>query len=265
MKNPKTVIIIPARYGSTRMPGKPLHLIAGKAMIQRVWELAKQVEGVDEVYIATDDQRIQDYVDGFGAKSVMTPESCKNGTHRALVACGLLDIVPEIVINFQGDSPLVGPQVVQPLVDTMLADPSLQIATPCMQLKGKTYESFLASKANGQAGGTTVTFDKTGKALYFSKSVIPYVRDPEAYKGKEAPIYKHIGLYAYRFETLKAYLELPEGRFEKTESLEQLRALENGIPIQMVEVKNYDRTIASVDSLQDAEEVERILATEGEL
>jgi 3-deoxy-manno-octulosonate cytidylyltransferase (CMP-KDO synthetase) len=254
-----TAIIIPARYASKRYPGKPLAPIAGRSMIERVWRIAGAVRRVDAVAVATDDSRIFEAVRGFGGTALMTPESCGNGTERAHAAAGLMTPAPDIIINLQGDAVLTPPSIVQALVDVMQADPGIPIATPAVRLSAGKLAALEQSKAAGDAGGTTVTFDRDGNALYFSKRIIPFQRKPAA----EPPVFRHIGLYAYRREALERYLELPEGVFERAEEIEALRALENGIKMRVVQVDYGMRTHWSVDSPEDVRVAERIIAEEG--
>ncbi|MBI1309051.1 MAG: 3-deoxy-manno-octulosonate cytidylyltransferase [Proteobacteria bacterium] len=252
------LIVIPARYGSTRLPGKPLHPIAGMMMIERVWRLAKAVRGVDEVMVATDDVRIKDAVEKFGGKAVMTPEDCPNGTMRCLAAIEAMGVNPSHVMNMQGDAPVTPPWVVQAIVDGMRDDPEADIVTPAVVLEGAALQKFMDEKKVTPTSGTTVVCDLNGRALYFSKAVIPYPRG-------EARVLRHIGLYGYRTDALRKLGELPETPLEKTEKLEQLRALENRMPIKVVEVDYRGRNHASVDSPEDVARVEEILAAQGEL
>lgn len=253
--------VIPARYGSTRFPGKPLTSIAGRHMIERVWRHTAAAEGVDRVVVATDDQRIADAVENFGGEAVMTPQSCRNGTERALAAYDALDSAAEIIINVQGDAVLTPPWVIGAVPVAMRNDPAIEMATPAVKMPPETEAKFRAAKAAGEVGGTTVVFDGNMRALYFSKTVIPFQRNPEA----GTPTWQHIGLYGYRIDTLRRLVALEPSPLELAESLEQLRALENGIPIQMVEVDYRGRSAWSVDSPADVDEVEAIIAREGEL
>jgi 3-deoxy-manno-octulosonate cytidylyltransferase (CMP-KDO synthetase) len=259
--NASTAIIIPARYGSSRFPGKPLAPIAGVPMLERVHRIAASVSGVSRVCVATDDSRIANLVRGFGGEAVMTPESCRNGTERVLAAIQSMDAPPEIVLNLQGDAVLTPPWILSALVEAMQADAALPMATPAVRLNRQQYEDLVASKASGQAGGTTVTFDHNYKALYFSKRVIPFIRG----ENDNPPVYRHIGLYAYRRATLERLCQLEPGPLEQVEQLEQLRALENGIPIKVVEVDYRGRTHWSVDAPDDVTMAETLIAREGEL
>ena len=258
----RTVIIIPARFGSTRLPGKPLMMIAGMRLLQRTWSIAKAVKHVDAVYIATDDERIQQHAESFGAKVLMTPTEAPNGTERVFHAVTQLPVQPDIILNLQGDAVLTPPWVIQALIDTLRADPSVGFATTATRLTPVQYQLMAQSKQNGAVGGTTVVFDKENNALYFSKSLIPFVRQSSS---DQFPVFRHIGLYIYRYPVLKRYLALPPSLLEQTEGLEQLRALENGIPIKVVQVDYRGRSHWAVDSQADIEQVEQLIASEGEL
>ena len=253
-----TVIIIPARYGSTRLPGKPLIDIAGKTMVERVWRLAKQVSGVSAVLVATDDDRIAEEVASFGGEAVMTPEACKNGTERALAAVEACGLSPDVVINLQGDAPLTPPWVIQAMVDEMASGNTADICTPATRLTGEKLDYFLREKEITPQTGTSVVMDKDQNALYFSKSILPFSRH------KRQEVFRHVGLYAYRLDVLKALCALPESPLERAEKLEQLRALENGYAIKVTIVDYRGRSHASVDALEDVARVEAILAREGE-
>jgi 3-deoxy-manno-octulosonate cytidylyltransferase (CMP-KDO synthetase) len=257
----KTVIVIPARFGSTRLPGKPLALIAGKSLLYRTWSIAKAVKHVDAVYIATDDERIAEHASSFGAEVRMTPVECENGTERTLAA--VKNDKPDIILNLQGDAPLTPPWIIQPLLDTMQADASIQLATPAAPITLEQYKKMEDLKLQGIVGGTMVTFDKFYNALYFSKGLIPFLRNTNNIS--HVPIYKHIGLYCYRYPLLEKYVTLEPTPLELVEGLEQLRVLENGIPIKIVPVDYRGRTAWSVDSPEDIPIVEKILAEEGEL
>jgi 3-deoxy-manno-octulosonate cytidylyltransferase (CMP-KDO synthetase) len=258
----QSAIVIPARYGSSRFPGKPLAQISGMAMLERTWRIAQEAKP-DLLLVATDDDRIETAARNFGAQVVRTSDACTNGTERVIDALAVIDAKPDIVLNLQGDAVLTPPWVLSELITAMKADPSICLATPATKLSLKQYSDLAAQKASGIVGGTLVVFDKNLNALYFSKSMIPFMRPDIA--ADDAPLYRHIGLYAYTYDTLKRYLELPKGPLEKVESLEQLRALENGIPIRIVVVDYRGRTHWSVDSPDDVARVEKIIAEQGEL
>lgn len=255
------IAIIPARYASGRFPGKPLEKIAGRMMIERVWRSTSAAPGVDRVVVATDDERIVEAVRGFGGEAVMTDPSCRNGTERALDAVKRLGSDAGIIINVQGDAALIPPWVIGDVATAMLADPSLAMATPAVKMPEDTAIRMREMKAKGIVGGTTVVFNRAMDALYFSKGVIPFQRHPEA----GTPTWQHIGLYGYRRDTLERIVALEPSPLEKAESLEQLRALENGIPIRIVPTDYRGRSAWSVDAPEDVPVVEGIIAREGEL
>jgi len=261
----KTVIVIPARKASTRFPNKPMAPILGVPLLERVWRIAKAVKNVDGVWIATDDSGIENLAKSFGANVVMTRPDCENGTERVYDAVQKLDCLPEIVLNLQGDAVLTPPFVLQAVLDEMQSNPEIQLATPATQMSWAQYDEFMISRASGKAGGTLVVFDLKKNALYFSKGAIPFIRDRGNILESVPPIHRHIGLYCYRYPTLKKYLSLSQTPLEKVEKLEQLRALEHGIPIRIVPVDYQGRTHGSVDNPEDIQKVEQIILKEGEL
>ncbi|MER9216822.1 3-deoxy-manno-octulosonate cytidylyltransferase [Mesorhizobium sp. M0663] len=259
-------IIIPARYGSSRFLGKPLAMITGRTMINRVWSLACAVADVDVVCVATDDERIAEHVQSFSGHVAITPNDCTNGTERVLTAAEMLATTPAVVVNLQGDAVLTPPWVIAALIDEMRRDPTVEIATAAVRMDKRTYDALCTAKEHGEVGGTTVTFDRRGNALYFSKSIIPFVRkDAQGNNADPFPVFRHIGLYAYRYETLCRYISLESGPLERSEKLEQLRALEHGIPVRVVEVDYGGRTHWAVDSPDDLKRVEAIIGEEGDL
>lgn len=258
----RTAIVIPARKGSTRFPNKPMAPVAGRALLERTWRIARAVERVDDVVIATDDAEIRSFAEGFGARVVMTRPECENGTLRVWEAIQKLKDRPELAVNLQGDAVLTPPWVIQDTVDAIQRDASIQIATPATALDWKRYDEFVASKAGGRVSGTLVVFDRHFNALYFSKGMIPFIRDRAI---ATPPVYRHIGLYAYRAQALARYAELKPTPLEQVEKLEQLRALENGIPIRIVPVDYRGRTHWSIDNPEDVRVTEEIIRREGEL
>jgi 3-deoxy-manno-octulosonate cytidylyltransferase (CMP-KDO synthetase) len=255
------IAIIPARYASSRFPGKPLAKVAGVEMIRRVWAIARAAQGVSRAVVATDDARIFEFVRGFGGEAVMTPESCRNGTERTQAAAEALGLRGGAIVNLQGDAVLTPPWVIGALAVEMDRNSSVQVATLATRMAPETIDALKRQKASGQAGGTTVTFDRAGDAMYFSKAIIPFVKKPDG----APPIWRHIGIYAFRPETLARYVTLEMGPFEKAEELEQLRALEHGIKMRVVACDYRGRTHWSIDSPEDLREAEAIVAREGEL
>ncbi len=256
-----TVIVIPARYSSSRFPGKPLAVVAGKTMLERTWLIATAVGNADRVVVATDDERISRQAQGFGAQVVMTPATCENGTERVYEAIQQLAELPEIVINLQGDALLTPPWAIEVLIDAMHRDDSVGMATIATRLKLDQYREMSKLKAEGIVSGTTVVFDRNCDALYFSKALIPFVRHPD----ENLPVYRHIGLYGYRLPALRQYLSLAPTPLEKVEGLEMLRMMENAFKIRVVPVDYRGRTHWSVDSKEDILLAEQIIVREGEL
>ena len=229
----KVLCIIPARYASTRLPGKPLRDIAGKPMIVRVYERATGAQRVHEVVVATDDERIRAAVEEHGGNAVMTRADHATGTDRlAEVAAQRPDC--DLIINVQGDEPLIDPAVIDALVAPFEHDAALMMAT------AKTEITDAAEMEN--PNNVKVVADHTGNALYFSRARIPYARNAGA------KVYKHIGIYAYRRDFLLAYAKMAQTELECSESLEQLRALENGYRIRVVET---DAVFIGVDTEED--------------
>ncbi|MDU8930048.1 manno-octulosonate cytidylyltransferase [Alisedimentitalea sp. MJ-SS2] len=264
----KTVIIIPARYASQRYPGKPLVELRdrdgqSKSLIRRSWEAAMAVPGIDGVYVATDDERIRDAAEAFGAQVIMTSESCRNGTERCADALAVAGIEADLVINLQGDSPLTPAWFVEDLVKAMAERPDMEMATPVLRCDAQTYAHFVADRKAGRVGGTTAVFGTGMRAIYFSKEVIPYI-DPDKADSAYDEVFHHVGLYAYRPDALARYVTWAPGRLEGHEGLEQLRFLENGVPVLCVEVEGKGRVFWELNNPEDVARIESILMAEGE-
>lgn len=261
------LIVIPARYASMRYPGKPLAELRGasgvpRSLIQRSWDAARQVEGIDRVVVATDDTRIAEASEAFGAEVVMTPDTCRNGTERCAAVIEELGDDYDIIVNLQGDAPLTPPWFVSALVDAMRADPEAQVATPVLRCDAQALEGFLEDRRHGRVGATTAVFDVNERALYFSKEVLPYTGRPIGPE-EEIPVFHHVGVYAYRPAALTAYLDWPMGRLEKWEGLEQLRFMENGIPVRCVEVEARGQAFWELNNPSDVPRIEAILRKMG--
>lgn len=243
----KTLCIIPARYASSRLPGKPLALIGDKPMIRWVYEQAVAADQIDRVVVATDDLRIKEAVEAFGGGVEMTPTELESGTDRvALVA---QNYEADVVINLQGDEPFVSSDLLNRMVQVFI-NPDIEMATPIKQIH--------STEELCDPNLVRVVTDKMHYALYFSRAVIPFVRDSvdKEEHVRQQIFYKHIGIYAYRKHLLQKLAQLPLGRLEQSEKLEQLRALENGIRIYTVETE-YDSV--GVDTAEDLERVNKIL------
>ncbi len=239
----KAIGVIPARYGSKRFPGKPLVDILGKPMIQHVWERASQVKTLEKVIIATDDERIRKKAEEFGAEAVLTSLSLSSGTER--VAETVKDLDVEIVANIQGDEPLIKPRAIDEAVKSLIDNSKILMATLAYKMTKK--------EEMEDPNVVKVVFNKDNLALYFSRSPIPF------FQKHPSPFYKHIGLYLYRKEFLMKLIQLEPSPLEKIEGLEQLRVLENGYRIKVVETK-YDSV--GVDTPEDLEKVKAMI--EGE-
>ena len=238
--------IIPARYASTRFPGKPLAVLGGKTVIQRVYEQVKSV--LSDVYVATDDERIFSCVESFGGKAVMTRKDHQSGTDRIQEAVEKTATQADVIINVQGDEPFIQPSQIQTLMQ-LFDDPSTQIGT-----LGKLFESIEAVE---NPNSPKIVTDMKGFALYFSRSVIPYIRGKERQNWfSEYPFLKHLGVYAYRREVLAEVTKLPQSSLEKAESLEQLRWLQNGYRIR---VGMTDVETVGIDTPEDLQRAEEFL------
>ncbi len=237
-----TIAVIPSRYGSSRLEGKPLILIAGKPMIQRVFEQAQKSNAVSKTIVATDDKRIVKAVENFGGQAVMTSDKCRSGTDRVAETAGILNLDPdEIVINIQGDQPIFNPLTIDEMVAPFADDPDLLMSTLAFKIVDK--------REITDPKDVKVTFNHKGFALYFSRAQIPFPRDEKT----DAAFYKHLGFYAYKKSFLDKLVTLPTGICENIEKLEQLRVLEYGYPIKIV-ITKYDSP--EIDLPEDIKRIE---------
>lgn len=241
----KIIAIIPSRFGSTRFDGKPLAAIAGKPMIQHVYETASRAERIDQVVVATDDQRIFDAVEDFGGRVVMTSASQRSGTDRVAEAAQVLDMAMEdIVINVQGDQPLMNPRCLDEVVAPFNSDPHLGMSTLAFRIVDP--QEYTNPK------DVKVVLAGNGDALYFSRAPVPFSRDAD----EDFDRYKHLGVYAYTRRFLEIFRELPTGSLERIEKLEQLRALEFGHRVKVV-ITGYDSP--EVDLPEDIARIEALI------
>lgn len=260
-------IIIPARYDSSRFPGKPLAPLRGasgqeRSLIERTWAAALAVEGADIRLVATDDARIRAEVERFGGQVVMTSPDCANGTERSADAIRNMHPAPEIVVNLQGDAPLTPPWFVTALIDAMKTNPEIQVATPVLRSDAETVGHLLDDRRAGRVGATTAVFDRNGRALYFSKEVIPFTGSSPLLDGV-CPVFHHVGVYAYRPVTLAAYLAMEPGPLEQCEGLEQLRFMEHGVPVHCVEVDAMGASFWELNNPEDTARIEAALGQRG--
>ena len=260
----KTIIIIPARYASSRYPGKPLvnlNLPTGekKSLIELTWRTAGKVKNIHDIFIATDDTRIATAARAFGAKVIMTSSQCRNGTERCAEAVDNAKLHADLIINFQGDAPLTPPWFVESLIKAMDKDDKSIMATPVVRLDRLTYGHFLEDRKKGLVGGTTSVFGVDNYALYFSKEVLPFVDIENLSTYADIPVFHHVGVYAYRPNALSSYVEWPIGKLENLEGLEQLRFLENNQLVKCVVVSARGRVFWELNNPDDVERIEKVI------
>ncbi|MBA4760688.1 MAG: 3-deoxy-manno-octulosonate cytidylyltransferase [Sphingomonas sp.] len=253
---PRVLLVVPARYASQRFPGKPLAALRGgdgviKPLVQWSWEAAMAVRDRADIVVATDDARIADTVRGFGGAVAMTAPDLRNGTERCAALLDQRDEDPDLVINLQGDSPLVPRAALDALIDAWVAAPA-SVLTPWIACDSALGGQLIADHQAGRVGGTTVVADRSGQALYFSKRPIPY--------GPGEGLKLHLGLYAYTPAALRNYAALPPGPLETAEGLEQLRFLEHGVPVKLIEIARPEHGFWEVNNPEDVALVERTLA-----
>ena len=263
----KTLVVIPARFASSRYPGKPLVELKGaggqaKSLIQRSWEAAMEISGVDKVVVATDDERIRSASESFGAEVVMTSSECRNGTERCAEALQELGCGYDVIVNLQGDAPLTPPWFIEQLVEGLVGDKEAVIATPVLRCDARALNSLLQDRRAGRVGGTTAVFDTRKHALYFSKEVIPFTEN-RFDMSDDTPVFHHVGAYAYRPTGLLDYPTWPIGPLEKLEGLEQLRFLEQGRSVLCVEVDARDRQFWELNNPEDVVRLEVMMAAMG--
>lgn len=262
-----TAIVIPARFGSTRFPGKPLAEIGGQSMLSRVVEAARDASegmpGVD-VMVTTEDERIAAHArDDLKVETILTPADCPTGSDRVLAALDRQDGIYDFALNLQGDAPFTPPAVIRRMIETLRATPSLSVVTPVVRLSWDELDALRESKQTTPFSGTTAIVDPQGRALWFSKNIIPAIRKEGTLRTESdtSPVFQHIGLYGYAVDVLRQFCALPPSRYEQLEGLEQLRLLEAGITIQTVEVTLPDGQMQSgIDTPEDLERANKRLA-----
>jgi 3-deoxy-manno-octulosonate cytidylyltransferase (CMP-KDO synthetase) len=250
-------IIIPARYASTRFPGKPLALLNNKPMLQHVYE--KAVEAIDgntdvKIMVATEDTRIQDFCRQNNIPCIITPDTCKTGSDRVIEAADKMGLMSDdTVINLQGDVPLLPVEILRDILNEFLNNPTTKIATPVKRLRWAELDHLRESKKTTPFSGTTAILNTQSRALWFSKNIIPAIRSEEKLRTQSdfSPVYQHIGLYGYQVSVLERFTNLSEGTYEALEGLEQLRFIENGMPIQCIEVNPDLKIHHGIDSPED--------------
>ena len=257
----KTAIIIPARYGSTRFPGKPLALIKGRSMLSMVVDVArlaaKDFKNVS-IFVTTEDDRIAAHAKEIGVNCVITSPDCPTGSDRALEAVQKSGETFDVVINLQGDAPFTPPGVISKMIAALENDSNIEVVTPVRQLKWSELEKLAESKKITPFSGTTVIVAENGRAIWFSKNIIPGIRAADKMKqtSEQSPVFQNIGLYGFRVSALEKFCALPQSRYEQLEGLEQLRLLENNIAVYTVTV---DESVHSgIDSPEDLERAQNL-------
>jgi len=261
-----SVILIPARYGSSRYPGKPLVELTGasgigKPLIQRSVEAARRVRGISGVFVVTDDERIAETCRPAGVGVVMTSPDCRNGTERCAEALAQLH-EPGLVINFQGDALLTPPTFVEALIARVAADSNAMVATPALRIRSEEVRALQAEEGAGRVGGTSVVTDAHSRALYFSKRLIPHL-PPGALAGELSPVRLHVGVYAYRPAALELYARTAPSELELLEGLEQLRFLDAGVPVVVVDVPTPPFALRELNNPEDVAPIEEALQQAG--
>ena len=272
----KTLIVVPARFGSSRFPGKPLAEIAGTAMVTRVARraeaAARALEDASSV-VATDDARILSHCQHHGLNAVMTDPDLPSGSDRALAAAEalgksqgeILGEPPDLIINLQGDAPFTPVEHITAMAEA-LANTDADASTPCVRLSWTELDELREAKRTTPFSGTTCVFDATGRALWFSKNIIPAIRNEDELRAESelSPVHRHIGLYGFRREALRIYTEAKPTVLETCEGLEQLRLLENGLSIQCVVVEPPQISISGIDTPEDITRAEALIARHGD-
>ncbi|MBR5760194.1 MAG: 3-deoxy-manno-octulosonate cytidylyltransferase [Thermoguttaceae bacterium] len=276
----KTTIVIPARYDSKRFPGKPLAVLNGKTILERVWEIASFVcQSIPDcsAIVATEepsDETHENDIIPFCKKNsipvVITSRKCRSGSDRVWSFVSNLENRPEVVVNLQGDVPTCPPHFVIQLIEALKTDPTAAVATICTRLNWDALDALRESKKENPFSGTTVIASTQNDAIWFSKSIVPAIRNEEELRKESnlSPVLRHVGLYAYRFDALQFFAASDVGKYERLEQLEQLRFLENGKKIRLVYGQyppGYEQTISGVDTPEDLESVSKIVNECGEL
>ncbi|MCA3255558.1 MAG: 3-deoxy-manno-octulosonate cytidylyltransferase [Alphaproteobacteria bacterium] len=262
------LIVIPARFGSQRLPGKPLIRIAGRTLLERVVNLARHAaSGIDDtdIVVATDHEAIAAHAAELGCRNVMTDAGITSGTGRALAAARMEEAVPQIVVNLQGDAPFMPASAIAALI-TELRRTGAGAATPVLTLSWEQLDALREHKLSSPHSGTTCIRAPDGRALWFSKTIIPSIRNEARLRTDHAasPVLRHIGLYAYTMETLDRFEAAPPSFYEQLEGLEQLRLLELGIEIRAVEVGHPPISISGIDTADDVHLAEAMIARFGD-
>ena len=260
----QTIIVIPARYDSSRYPGKPLVKLHGTEAILHSYDAAWSVPGIDAVYVATDDDRIRKVAEAHKAGVLMTSRGCRNGTERVAEAAAKLGLSnDDIIVNFQGDAPLTPPWFIEAIVGKLKRTPEADMVTPVLRCDREGYLQIKEDRKEGRVGAVTAVFGDNGRAMYFSKEPIPYLPNADALA--ETPVFHHVGVYAYRMPALQSYCAWDIGPLEKAEGLEQLRFLANGGKVYVAEVESRGREFWELNNRSDVAIIERMMTANANL
>lgn len=261
------LIVVPARYGSTRLPGKPLLKISGRTLLERVVSVAKiaaKLAGQCEVVVATDDNRIAEHAEDLGVDVAMTAAELNSGSSRAYSAAAQSTQPPELVINLQGDAPFIPPETVAGLI-LALREGGADVATPIYRLDWPRLDHLREHKRTVPFSGTCCIRADDGRAIWFSKNIIPAIRDEAALREQTySPVWQHMGLYGYHFSALEWFASADTGHYERLEGLEQLRFLENGKTIATIAVEPPIHGVSGIDSPEDVAAAEASIAQFGD-
>jgi 3-deoxy-manno-octulosonate cytidylyltransferase (CMP-KDO synthetase) len=262
------LIVIPARFASKRLPGKPLLRIAGQTLLARVVRVAHLAAGIAgdcEVVVATDDQRIAAHAEELGCQPVLTGVRISSGSGRACAAALARAERPKVVVNLQGDAPFIPPAIIADLIVRARVSEA-DCVTPVVQLDWRALDTMRTHKARSPFSGTTCVRNADGRALWFSKAILPSIREEQALRsaGPLSPVFRHLGLYAYRLDALERFEATPPTPYEQFEGLEQLRFLELGMAIQTIEVAPPSHAMSGIDTLEDVRMAEDLIARLGD-
>ena len=269
----KAIIVIPARINSERLPNKPLIKIKGKEMLLRVVEIAEYVKNkrteIEDVIVATDSNIIQSFCDKNEIKSIIIKQDCSCGSERVWYTLKELNLTPDFVLNFQGDNPLCPPWFLEKLLDDFLIGLNIEIISPCVRLSWNELDKMREIKKKSPFSGTTVVFNKRKDAIWFSKQILPAIRNENQVRKElsKSPVYKHIGVYGYSYNILRKIENLKQSNYMKWEGLEQFLFIENGIKIKLSEVDYQGRgeSMPGINTIHLIKEAEKIIDMYGEL
>jgi 3-deoxy-manno-octulosonate cytidylyltransferase (CMP-KDO synthetase) len=264
----RDLIVIPARFGSTRLPGKPLVKIAGVSLLERVVKVARdaaEIAGRCDVVVATDDQRIAAHAQAIGCEAAMTSRDISSGSGRACAVAVQRGVRPAVVVNLQGDAPFIPSDTVAGLVAAARRTRAACV-TPVVRLDWQALDAMRAHKACSPFSGTTCARDAEGKAFWFSKAIFPGIRDESVLRaqGPLSPVFRHLGLYAYRLDALERFEATPPTFYERLEGLEQLRFLEMGLEIRTIEVAPPVHAMSGIDTAEDVTLAESLIRQFGD-